>query len=291
MTSPWKPAPWAAVAVAAFLLGGPSQIRAETVMVDDLGDTTTLASVPQRIVSLAPSNTEILFALGLGDRIVGVTDYCNYPPAAADIEKVAGFSTLSVEKIAAAEPDLVVASRGNDIEGIRSLRQLQVPIFALSLQSVDQLLGGIERLGALCDRDSAATALSRSLRVVAAGEYPRVMWASLQEPIYTAGAGTFIDNLLTLAGGDNLGRRTNSAWPQVSLETVVSWQPEVIVTTYHSGGAEAIPRAVEELRQLVREGRVYYVEADWLNRPGPRCLDALEALVELFHPRTEGQAE
>ena len=105
-------------------------------VVDDLGIEVRLATEPRRIVSLAPSNTELLFALGLGDRVVGVTRFCNYPPAAQDIDAVAGFSDLSVEMIAAVRPDLVIASRGNDPESLETVRQMGVPVFALANNSV-----------------------------------------------------------------------------------------------------------------------------------------------------------
>jgi len=270
-------------------------------VVDDLGDTVSVASPPQRIVSLAPSNTELLFALGLGPRVVGVTEYCNYPSEADTLPEVAGYSVLNLEMVVAAEPDLVVAARGNDFEGVQSLRALGVPILALEIQSVDQLLGAVERLGRLTGNEREATLLSAELgariegvraRVERAAARPRVMWGSMSEPIYTAGANTLIDDIFKVAGGENLGRRAQGAWPQVSLETVVAWQPEVIITTYHPSGAGSIETQIGSMRDLdgwralpaVQNGRVHYIEADHLNRQGPRMIDALEALVELFHP-------
>ena len=295
-------APALRLSVAASLLLALATVAAgELTAVDDLGNTVILEAAPLRLVSLAPSNTEILFAMGLGERVVGVTKFCNYPPATAGITPVAGYSDLSVETVLTVEPDLVVAARGNDIEGLESLRQLAVPVFALDVQSIDQLLNAIERLGRLTGADSSAAALAADLsrraeavrqRVSAVERRPRVMWASVQEPIYTAGAHTIIDDVLTRAGGDNLGRRADTPWPQVSLETVVDWQPEVIVTTYMAGGADAVGAAIEQLQGLsgwkelpaVKTGRVHYVEADWLSRPGPRLIDALEQVAELICP-------
>ena len=288
-------------AAAALLLSLSPGHAGDLSAVDDLGNTVALSAVPQRIVSLAPNNTEILYAMGLGDRIVGVTQFCNYPVETTGVTRVAGYSDLSVEVVVTVEPELVVAARGNDIEGLQALRQLGIPIFALDIQSIDQLYAAIERLGRLTATDSSAAALAAGLRqrvdavrerVGRAGRRPRVMWASLQEPIYTAGAHTVIDDVFERAGGDNLGRQINAPWPQVSLETMVAWQPEVIITTYHPGGAGAIEGHVEQLRSLsgwkelpaVRTGRVHYVEADWLNRPGPRIVDALEKVAELLHP-------
>ncbi|MEC8932309.1 MAG: helical backbone metal receptor, partial [Candidatus Latescibacterota bacterium] len=108
--------------------------------VDDLGQELTLSSTPTRIVSLAPSNTEILFAIGAGDRLVGVTQWCNYPTAVKDIEQVAGYSDLNIERITAVRPDLIIAARGNDLEGLRSLEQMGVPVFALNVQTLDAMI-------------------------------------------------------------------------------------------------------------------------------------------------------
>jgi len=285
---------WAATCLAT----GPA---AAVSVVDDLGDTVSLASPPQRIVSLAPSNTELLFALDLGPRVVGVTEYCNYPPAADTLPKVAGYSVLNLEIVVAAKPDLVVAARGNDIEGVQSLRGLGIPVLALDIQSVDQLFEAARKLGQLTGNEREASALSVQLhtrieavrkRLERATTRPRVMWGSVSEPIFTAGAATLIDDIFSLAGGENLGRQAQGAWPQVSLETVVDWQPEVIITTYHPRGTGSLEAHIESAQDLdgwkavpaVRNGRVHYVEADHLNRPGPRMIDALEELVELFHP-------
>ena len=109
-------------------------------LIDDLGVEVEIAGGPERIVSLAPSNTELLYALGLGNKVVGVTEVCDFPVEVAKVEKVAGFNSVNLEKIAAVKPDLVLAARGNDIEGIRSLRELGIRVFSLDIQSLQQLL-------------------------------------------------------------------------------------------------------------------------------------------------------
>ena len=270
---------------------------------DDLGVEVTLVGPAQRIVSLAPSNTEMLFAIGLGERLVGVTEFCNYPEAAREVERVAGFNSMSVEKIVAARPDLVVASRGNEPEGLESLRQLGIPVFGLAIQTVDQMLVALERLGELGGVEPQAAAargaLQRRVDAVKAmvdslEEQPRVMWGYWGEPVYTAGAGTMIDDIFTQAGGINVGRAAPGTWPQVGLETVMVWAPEVIITTYHpqSADPETLQRDVEKLRQTdgwkevpaIKVGRIHYVEGDVLNRPGPRMVEAMEQVARLLHP-------
>ena len=271
---------------------------------DDLGMALELPELPRRIVSLAPSNTEVLFALGLGDALVGVTEYCNYPPAAQAIEKVAGYSSISVEQVLAVKPDLVVAARGNQLEGLETLRSMGIPVFALDVQSVDQLLSAVQRLGRITGTERAAEALrqdwqQRVSRVRATVDSlaarPRVMWGSWGGPVYTAGRGSMVDDVFRLAGGVNVGRAASGRWPQVGLETIVSWAPEVIVTTLMSGdeaAAGTMPEEIARLRTMdgwkslpaVRNGRVHYLEPDLLMRAGPRMIDAIEQVAALLHP-------
>ena len=273
--------------------------------IDDLGDTVQLAEPARRIVSLAPSNTELLFGMGLGDRLVGVTEFCNYPAEVDSIAHVSGYSTLSVESIVASEPDLVVAARGNDLEGLQTLRGLGIPVFALDIQTVDQLFSAIERLDRLCSAGSAATGLATDLhrridavkrrvrrRVSGIGDSPGVIWCYWGEPVYTAGEGTIIDDIIARAGGRNVARQSPGAWPQVSLESIISWAPEVIITSYLPGGINSMDEEMERVRSLdgwktlpaVRTGRVHYIDIDILSRPGPRSVDALEKLAALLHP-------
>ncbi len=270
---------------------------------DDLGIEVGLATSPQRIISLAPNNTELLFALGLGEKLVGVTEYCDYPEAAQSIDRVGGYSTMSVEKIVAADPDLVVGARGNDPEGLETLRQMEIKVFALDIQTVDQLLLAVQRLGALTGAEAQAEILRQAWKrrveqvkaaVDTLAERPGVLWGYWGETVYTAGKGNVIDDVIHLAGGENVGRAAPGTWPQVSVETIVSWAPQVIVTTYLPGhaGEDFLQKEIARLQGMdgwksvsaVRKGRIYYVESDWLMRPGPRLIDALEQMAALFHP-------
>ena len=269
-------------------------------VVDDLGVAVALKQPPMRLVSLAPSNTELLYALGLGDRVVGVTDYCSYPPEAQKVAKLASYSSLSLEKIVAVHPDLVLAARGNDLEGIASLRAAGIQVFSLDIQSVEGLIESTGRVGQLVGAGAAAGRLQQEwrvrvarvrARVDSAQVRPQVMWGYFGEPVYTAGAGTLIDDLIDLAGGVNVGRQAPGAWPPVNLETILSWAPEVLLAAEMSDPL-SLEKELARLRGLegwnqvpaVRQGRVYHVDADWLTRPGPRALLALEQLTEILHP-------
>lgn len=269
---------------------------------DDLGETFSFSSVPMRVISLAPSNTEMLFALGLGNRIVGVTEYCNYPPEANSINKVAGFNTVNLEKVAQVRPELVLAIRGNDMESLRSLRQLGIPVFSFDIQNLDQVSSALRRLGALLGVEKRANTIADSLEsrvrlvrreIKDVPDKPKVMWGYWGDPIYTAGAKTMIDDVIETAGGKNMGRLAKGAWPQISLETVVQWAPDVIITTHVPGGVGHLLNEINRLRETdgwklipaVRSGRIHYVEADWLLRPGPRLVDALQSVAHLLHEK------
>ena len=280
------------------------ELSATIVEVDDLDITVTLEAQPQRIVSLSPSNSELLFALGVGNRLVGVTEHCNYPSEAEQIEKVGGFKALSIEKMLALKPDLVVAIKGNTLESLEALRSFDIPVFALNIGSVEQLLEAVSRVGRLTGSQHAADSLRAALTARLDGvkasvgkreRRPRMMWGHWGEPIFTAGRNTYIDDVLHLAGGENLGRRALGAWPQISLETVVSWAPEILITTM-SFTPQRREREIRELKRrdgwksipAVKWDGIVFLDADLLLRPGPRVFDALEQLVAEVERRDIG---
>ncbi len=269
--------------------------------VDARGVTVDLARQPMRLVSLAPSNTELLFALGVGRRIVGVTEYCDFPDEAGAIAKVASYSDMSVERIMAVNPDLVLAARGNDLEGLRSLQELGVPAVALDVQTIPELLSAVGRVGRLLGVTAAADSLSRGLSRRAATvsasiqdipivQRPRVMWGYWGDPIFTAGPGSLIDHLIREAGGINVAGEAPVRWPQVSLESVVDWAPDVLVTTHLPSDFTAMSSEIEKLRAMdgwrslpaVREGHVYHIEANVFTRSGPRMVEGLERLAAIL---------
>ncbi len=284
--------------------------QAPTAVVDDLGVEVALAQPPQRIVSLAPSTTELLFALELGDRVVGVTESCNYPAATASIAKVANFKSMSVELIVALAPDLVVSARGNDMEALRAVRAIGIPVFVLNVQTFDELYEALRRLGRLTGAGEKGGVVANQLqrreeaivqRVASPSKRPRVMWGYWGEVVYTAGRGSFVDYVIDRAGGINVAGETDIAWPQVGMEAIVSWAPEIMLTTYLPAAEQAgtLDREVDRLQTIdgwkqlpaVIHRRIYYVEPDWLMRPGPRLVDALDQIAGLLHPEPAGGEE
>src|SRR3989304_4491315 len=194
---------------------------------------------PQRIVSLSPSNTELLFALGLGDRVVGVTDYCDFPPEALKKAKIGGFSNPDLEKLVALSPDLIVADQIHEKEGIPELERRGLPVLALDPRTMAQVLESIRLLGRVTGKEAEAARLVEEMKIrigavsqrvagLSPQERPRVLFVTWHDPIWTAGNGTWHDQLITMAGGQNLlpaleGHKTGD------LEVVLKRDPQVII--------------------------------------------------------------
>ena len=270
-------------------------------LTDDLGRAVTLARPPQRIVSLAPSNTEILFAIGAGPQVVGVTDFCDYPPEARRLPRVGGMvpGSLSVERVVSLRPDLVLSVGRLQQPVIDALQRLGIPVFALDPASLEDVYENLRRVGRLTGHPDGAEAVVRTMqqrvdavrRLVA--DIPpqrrvRVFYEVWDNPLMTAGPGSFIGQLIELAGGINVFRDVQQDWPQVSLEELVRRDPDVILgpATHGSG------LALEQLRRrpgwqnlrAVRTGRVYVVEDDLISRPGPRLVEGLERVARALYP-------
>ncbi len=263
-------------------------------VVDDLDNLVIVSEKPMRIVSLAPSHTEILFALGLEDRIVGRTDYCDYPAEASKITSVGGYSQPSVETIMAVQPDLVFASFGNPDELLNQLRELGIPVLGYDPQTLEDTMNLIWEMSKVTGTEEKATELIANMRerinvvktMVKDADRPLVFWEVWHDPLYTAGSGTFIDDLITIAGGVNLAADTQSPWPVYNLEVLLMRNPDVYIATQDQWSSPGnIPeRPGFDQLKAVQTGRVYIVDANPVNRPGPRLIDGLEMIVRAIHP-------
>jgi len=267
---------------------------------DDLGREISIEKVPQRIVSLAPSNTEILFALGLGDRVVGVTEFCDYPETALAKPKVGGFSTVDVERVVALEPDLILATSIHESKAIPVLENLGLTVVALAPETLDGVLGNIILVGEITGMSQEATQLVASLeeRIKAItdrtknlleSQRPRVFYITWHKPLMTPGSGTRHDDLIRKAGGTNIARDL-TGYAGISLETVVEANPEVIIAGVGMGTGEDLPFQFIATESRLkdtdarRNNRVYEIDVDLCGRPGPRIVDALEKFAEFIHP-------
>jgi iron complex transport system substrate-binding protein len=263
---------------------------------DQAGRTLTLPAPPARIVSLVPSATEVLFALGAQDRLAGVTDFCDFPPAARAKPRVGGMVAPNLESIAALRPDLVIATtEGNREETVLQVERLGIPVFLLNPASVEQAMDVVERLGKLADRAAAGEALVAQLRAridrvagrVAGRKRPRVLYVVWPEPLIVPGRASLVSDLLSRAGGASITTEAGAGYVRYSIEAAVAQAPEVILLARH--GAPTSPIAREAWTRFahlpaMREGRVHDVDGNLLHRYGPRMVDGLEGLARLIHP-------
>jgi iron complex transport system substrate-binding protein len=253
---------------------------------DDRGVTVRLAVPPRRIVSMAPSLTEIVFLLGRAESLVGVTRFCNYPAAATSLPKIGGVSDPDVERIVALSPDLVLCTTdGNPREKVRALEEMGIPCFAVAPQNLEAVFTAIERLGVLlgaADRGRAeAGALRRRARLASSAfrdvEKPSVLFVVSTVPIIAAGEGTFMDELVRLAGGKNAAARFSARYPRLSVEELVAARPDMIFVA-GMAGVERFPPEVTRWKEVpaFRDGVVITLDGDLVTRPGPRLVTALE---------------
>ena len=261
---------------------------------DDLGRLVAINGTPQRIISLAPSNTEILFALGLGDKVVGVTDWCNYPPEALNKTKVGEYATPNIEKIVALNPDLILAGYGNPIEVVYSLAGLGLTVFGIKTTDLDDLLNDIRRVGEITDKEVEAQALTSAMesRIQAVTnqtaeleQRPRVfyiVWGGEGSALWTAGSGTFIHELIEKAGGVNICQNI-TGYTTISIEDVLARDPEIIITSEWSY-EWAINASELASTNASQTGRIYTLDDDLVQRPGPRLVEGLEWFAYFIHP-------
>ena len=264
--------------------------------VDDLDRKLYLAKPPKRIVSLAPSITEILFAIGLDEEIVGVTDFCNYPPAALAKSKVA-YSQPNLEALIALEPQLVLAPPSFlRADLLAKLEQLKIPTFVLESKTVEGIFGHIQLLGRMVGRAQEANAYTAAMRKQVASltervegrPRPTLLYVLNSEPLITVGPGSFIHHLIELAGGRNAAERANAPYPRLTMEEVLTQNPDILL--FPIGEYEGIPQAEQDrwkrwdTLRAVQKGKLFQVQSDLLNRPGPRVIEGLRHLVTLLHP-------
>jgi iron complex transport system substrate-binding protein len=266
-------------------------------LADMLGRPMTIPDGPMRVVSLAPSLTEIVFALGRGDSLVGVTDFCDYPPEARSKPRIGGPMTPDAERIVRLRPDLVLATaEGNPRDTVAQLARLRIPVFAVKPEGYAGILASIEAVGRALGAEAAATALTRDIqarvaaihRAVSGRPRPRVLYLVWTDPLIAAGPAAYIHDLVEMAGGGNVVRERSVPYPRLSWEEVVGAAPEVILVASHRDLSDRPPmgEAWREWQSVpaVRSGRIVAVQGDTIHRPGPRVAEAVERLARAIHP-------
>ena len=264
--------------------------------VDDLGRKLYLAQPPKRIVSLAPSITEMLFALGLDQEIVGVTEFCNYPPAALEKPKV-GYAQPNLESIVALRPELIVAPKSFlRVDLLNRLEQLKIPTLLFDPQTVEDILRHIQLLGRMVGRVPESIKVTEKIRKqmtvltarLVGRPRPTLLFVINTDPLITVGPGSYIHQLIELAGARNAAEHAGTPYPRLSIEEVLRQNPEFLL--FPMGRFEGIPQAEQDQwrrwtsLEAVKRNQFAQIDSDILNRPGPRVIEALEALITILHP-------
>ena len=263
---------------------------------DMVGRAVSVPERPARVISLAPSLTETIFALGAAERLIGVTRYCDFPDEARAKARVGGVADPNFEVILSLRPDLVLATtEGNRLEDVRALERLEIPVYVVRPLDFASVLDSIGRVGELLGRRDAARQLVAEMRRGAAAVAQalegaarrRVLYVLWGRPLIVPGRDTLITDLIGRAGGDSVSAGEPLAYPRFSVEEAVARQPDLVVVAQHAtaslaGGLRAWPQL--GLLPAVREGRVYRIDGDLTHRPGPRILEGLRTLARLIHP-------
>jgi iron complex transport system substrate-binding protein len=272
-----------------------SQADKAFTIVDDYGRAVTIDGIPQRIVSVAPTPTEILFAVGAGGQVVGVDDYSDYPAAAANLSKVGSY-TLNTEAIIALQPDLIVASDLVPRAQLEQLASQGIPYVLFADRTIEDVFKTIRLAGVITghvsEADAVATALSDRVDAVKAKTLaPNVTTPKVYVeyyPMWTYGPGSFGDDLIAIAGGINVAHNASSEYPEVTSEYVIAQNPEVIVYTTGVMSTTTkdsiISRPGWENISAVETDHIYSIDDNLLSRYGPRVVDGLEQLAAIIHP-------
>jgi iron complex transport system substrate-binding protein len=272
-------------------------------LTDDLGRTVTLAGPAQRIISLAPSNTEILFAIGAGEQVVGRDETSDYPEEANPLPTVGGWSGFSTESIVALHPDLVLAADTIPAELVATLENLGLTVYRLpNPLTLEELYANLGTVGALTGHETDAAALVESLKARVAAVDAKIATVTEHPTVYYeldatdptkpyiaghAGPTNFVDPLITRAGGASIGAQLQSEWPQISLEQLVAANPQFVLlgdTAYGETPEKVAARTGWNMLTAVQTGRVYPIDYHLVSLPGPRLVDGLETLAKLLHP-------
>ncbi len=271
-------------------------------IVDQTGEKVEVPTQPQRVLSLAPSLTEMIFSLKTEDKLVGATRYSNYPAVAKKLPRVGSYIRLDLERIIAIKPDLCLAIKdGNPLHTVDAIKALGIPVFAIDPRSIRQIMEAFILLGDILDAPEQAEELVSDMqqrlervkkKVDASPDRPTVFFQIADIPIVSAGKNSYIDKLITLAGGRNLaGDMTD--YPRYSWENIMLLKPEVVLLSSMAGGQspENLKVSWQRWPQIpaVKNNRLHVVDADLFNRPTARLIMGLETLAATLHPENAGE--
>lgn len=278
-----------------------NDVSTQICVTDDMSRQVCVSRYPKRIVSLAPSLTEIVFDLGKGDALVGRTALCNEPPAALKVRDVGGYLTPDLERMIALRPDLVLSpENGMRKEIVERLTELEIPVFVDNSSTLDEITHLIGTLGTFLGKKADAKALIEKFQErrkavwerVASQRKPTILFCVGVDPLVVAGGKTFIGSLIREAGGINAAERAAIPYPKFSMEEVVRNDPEIIVVLNKDcKDKECFDRwRRHQALKAVRSGRIYQLNADLVARPAPKIMDAFEQLAAILHPDVFGKS-
>ena len=264
-------------------------------LTDDAGRNVTLPARVERVITLAPNLTEIVFAIGAGDRLVGNTTYCNYPAEAKNVAKVGDTLHPSLERIIALRPQVVLISTASQLEVFtQQLQNQNIAVFVTDPHNLYGVFRSIEQIGLMLAQDQQAQTLVQELRnrtnavetAVQQTTPVRVFYQVSGEPLYTAGRDSFVTDLMRRAGAISVTADVPGAWPKYSNESALAAKPDAIILPTGGSMGEANSNVAEALRNspAVLAGRVHRINDDLLSRPGPRSVQALEEMARALHP-------
>ncbi len=256
------------------------------IFVDDVGNRVEITRA-ERIVSLAPNITEIIFALGAGDKLIGVTDFCDYPADAKKKEEIGGFINPDVEKILSLKPDLVIATKdGNNPNAVEKIRKFGIPVFVIYPMDFEGVIGDISKISEILGVKEKGDILVEEMRKrveeikmkIQNRKKKRVLLLYETSPIIASGPGTLADNIIKIAGGENVLSDSPVRYPKINLETAIARNPDVVIITEMETGSENLLRLKEAFGE-----KIFLVSGDHLNRAGPRLIYGIEEIFKILY--------
>ena len=283
-----------------LLLGGIG-LSADRIFVDEVGRRVLVPEHPSRIISLSPSITEILFSLGLEERIVGVSNHSDFPLQALAKPRVGSYINPSVERTISLNPDLILATAaGNPREFVERMESLGLSVYTVFPKDFDGILRSISHIASITEREHWGGRVVREmmkrkqriLQLTRGRNKPKVFLQIATAPIVTVGKGSFANDLISLAGGQNIAGGETAKYPRYSIEEVLVKAPDVIIITSMDPKADS-QKLAERWNQwktipAVKQGRVFVIDSDLVDLPSPRIIDGLEAIAGILHPEVKG---
>lgn len=272
---------------------GNQEVLQDKTITDSLGREVNIDKTPEKIISISPAITEMLFALGLNEEIIGVSDYCDYPADAQTKDKMGGFKNPNVEVIISKNPDVVFTSAGIQEEVIPNLEKLNIKVIALDANTIDQVMDNIELIGKITGKEEQANSLVADMKqrvetVIAKVKdqsKPKVFFEVWDDPLMTAGSSSFIHNILETAGGINIGASNTEDYFTYSMEKLLETDPDIyIINSHNHNPVDVKERNGYEVLSAIKNDKVFVMQDDLISRAGPRVIQGLEEMAKIIHP-------